>query len=424
MKCWYFLLILVATGCHYREASDSLVAIQIQDRNGITETISTPNRLEIYTKTDFLSSQPYKKVLRVYKREGKSYSKITTYHPNGLIWQYLEAEEMRAYGTYKEWYSSGKRKLEARVIGGTADVAPGSQRDWLFDGMSQVWNEQEKVVAQILYSQGELHGKSLYFYPDGKLEKELTYSRNVLQGDALEYYPNETLRSKSAYERGIKQGLNIGFFDREQKAWIEEYRDNLLIHGSYYDREGNQISEVIDGHGFQAVYDGSYLSYLIQIRQGFQEGGVKHFNSQGETVDQYHMKNGKKQGEEIFFFLSSERENPGKDFLPKLSIHWEEDQIHGPVKTWYNNGQLQSQREYAKNKRNGPSLTWYRDGSLMMLEEYEGNRLVKGQYFKKNGNGPVSTISNGNGAALLFDEQGVFLRKIIYAKGEPINPDE
>lgn len=424
MKCWKFLLALLFASCQYRETPDSLVAIQIQDRNGVIETISTPERLEVYTKNDFLTSQPYKKILRVYKREGKNHSKITTYHPNGVIWQYLEAEEMRAHGVYKEWYLNGQLKIEALVIGGTADVTPGSQRDWLFDGTSQVWDEQGRKVAQIFYQQGALDGKSLYFFPNGQLEKELPYTQNVLQGDALEYFPSGKLKSQTSYDKGVKQGLNIGFFENEQKAWIEEYRDDLLVQGSYFDVEGNPISEVVDGHGFQAVFEGNSLAYLIQIRQGFQEGGVKHFNSQRELVTQYHMKNGKKQGEEIFFFLSSEKENPGKDLLSKLSIRWDEDQIHGSVKTWYNNGQLQSQREYARNKKAGPSLSWYRDGSLMLVEEYEGNRLVKGQYFKKNGNGPVSTVVNGNGIATLFDEEGIFLRKIIYAKGEPLDPEE
>ena len=46
MKTLYCLILLIATGCHYKDAKDSIVAIQIQDRNGLTETISTPEKLE------------------------------------------------------------------------------------------------------------------------------------------------------------------------------------------------------------------------------------------------------------------------------------------------------------------------------------------------------------------------------------------
>ena len=87
-KFSFILLLFAAFGCsHYSPEGDPLVAIQIQDRNGFTETISTPERLENYSKVDFLSSQPFKKVLRVYKSEGKNHSVITTYHPNGSIAQ-------------------------------------------------------------------------------------------------------------------------------------------------------------------------------------------------------------------------------------------------------------------------------------------------------------------------------------------------
>jgi antitoxin component YwqK of YwqJK toxin-antitoxin module len=72
----------------------------------------------------------------------------------------------------------------------------------------------------------------------------------------------------------------------------------------------------------------------------------------------------------------------------------------------------------------GPSLSWYRDGSLMLLEEYEENQLVKGQYYKKNALDSVSSVINGSGIASLYDENGVFLRKIPYVEGEPVDPED
>ena len=99
------------------------------------------------------------------------------------------------------------------------------------------------------------------------------------------------------------------------------------------------------------------------------------------------------------------------------------DRISGIVKTWYNNGKLESQRELSRNKKNGSSLGWYRDGSLMYMEEYEDDVLSKGQYFKKNHKESVSSIANGNGLATLYDENGIFLRKVLYAKGKAVEPE-
>src|SRR3989344_4343330 len=224
MKRWIFAcLYAAAAGCYHSGGEEPLVAIQIQDRNGMTETISSPDKLETYEKIDFLTSQPYKKILRVYKKEGKSHSKITTYHPNGHIWQYLEAEELRAHGVYKEWHSNGQLGIQAYVIGGTADVATGTQRDRLFDGISYVWNEQGNLLAEIPYQQGDLEGISVYYYPSGQIEKELCYQKNLLHGEASEFYKNGQLRAKTFYEQGTKQGPSLGYFENGQPAWIEEF---------------------------------------------------------------------------------------------------------------------------------------------------------------------------------------------------------
>lgn len=418
-------ILLLSASCQHTSLSDPLVAIQIQDRNGLTETISAPERLENYEGVDFFTSQPYKKILRIYRTKGKSHSKITTYHPNGSIWQYLEAEELRAHGAYREWYANGQLKIEAILVGGTADVAQGAQRDWLFDGVSRVWNEQGGLIAQIPYKQGALEGISLYYTATGSIEKQIPYHNNTLEGVAVEYYPNGKIRAKTSYLLGEKQGSSFGYFQNDQISWEEEYTDNLLLKGSYYNAKGELLSKVDSGSGFRALFEGESLSLLVQIQQGFAEGGVKQFTNKGELQASYHVKNGKKIGEEVVYFLSQEREDNNKTpHLLKYTVNWEDNAIHGSVKTWYNNGQLQSQRDYCRNKRSGPSLAWYRDGSLMLIEEYEEEKLMKGQYYKKNAMDAVSSVLNGSGIATLYDEFGIYLRKIPYVKGDPVDPED
>jgi len=148
---------------------------------------------------------------------------------------------------------------------------------------------------------------------------------------------------------------------------------------------------------------------------------VGEFDESGDLHSTYHIKNGKKIGEEIIYFSSMEQ--LGDKQKPKLSISWDDGLVHGTVKTWYPNGQLQSQRDFCRNKKMGPSLSWYKDGSLMLLEEYEEDRLVKGQYYKRNALDTISNVINGSGIATLYDENGIFLRKISYIKGEPVDPE-
>lgn len=419
---YLLLLVLFFASCYRADDAETMVAIQIQDRNGLTETINSNDKLETYSRTNFLASQPYKKVLRIYRNRGKSQSKITTYHPNGALWQYLEAEELRANGAYREWYPNGQQRIEALVIGGPAELSQGAQKEWLFDGICKVWNEKGQIIAMLPYHQGTLEGKSLHYYPDGTLQKEQNHSNHLLEGLSLEYYPNGQIRSKLFYKRGMLEGVSLGFYSTQQLAWEEEYREDLLIQGIYFKSNKEPISEVKDGSGTKAIFNGDTLTYLVQIQQGIAQGTVKQFSAKGELLSTYTVKNGEKTGIETMYFSPSEVE--GESLVPKLSVNWHQNNIHGTVKTWYSDGQLQSQRDYCRNKKMGPTIAWYRDGSLMLVEEYDQDKLVKGQYYKKNALDSISSVINGNGIATLYDENGVFLRKATYVKGEVVDPGD
>lgn len=419
-------LICLLTGCASRWESGEppLSSIQIQDRNGLIETISTPDRLEPYRSVDFFASQPFRKVIRFFKDHAKMHGKITTYHPNGQIYQYLESQDMRAFGTYREWHPNGVLRIEATVIGGSADVAEGAQKDWVFDGIARVWDEQGTLLAQIPYEKGVLEGPSYVFDSAGQLVSKSPFSKGTMEGEYMEYYPGEKIRSKTTYQRGVKNGESFGFWENGSYSWVERYQNGPLLEGKYYTDQGELISGVDGGFGLQAIFKNSHLEQLVEYRRGQPEGIVKYFHPSGELLSVYHIKNGRKQGEEIQYFSSQDRgDDSSKEPLQKISIPWESDRISGTVKTWYNNGKLESQRELARNKKNGSALGWYRDGSLMYMEEYEEDVLTKGQYFKKNQKEVVSSIAGGNGTATLYDENGVFLRKVQYVKGKPVEPE-
>ncbi len=119
-----FILLFALTSCstYNKEPPPVLTSINIIDRNGMSETISTEDRMKRYEHVDFLTEQPYQKVLRIYSRDqhGDIRAFVTSYHPNGHPKQYLEIVNNRAHGSYREWHSNGTLKLETYVIGGEA----------------------------------------------------------------------------------------------------------------------------------------------------------------------------------------------------------------------------------------------------------------------------------------------------------------
>lgn len=425
MKKWFFFLsLLSACSTSKMNTKDDLCCIQIIDRNGVSETIGMEERLASYQKMDFHHPQPYRQVLRIFHKdeEGKSGFKLTSYHTNGQLWQYLEGKDTRAYGNYLEWHPNGTLKIEAFVIEGPADLTVAAQKDWLFDGVCRVWDEEGKKTAQIPYAMGFLEGVSIHYYPSGQISKTVPYIKDEIQGEVCLFRESGGLFSKTFYEKGKKHGPSLGYWENEASSFIENYEEGSLITGLYWDSQGEKIAEVQNGEGIKACVEEGGGLMLVEIQNGKQEGKVQVFTKEGELSRLYHVKQGKMQGEEIYYFLARDTKalTPTGSPLAKLLLTWDTDLLQGTIKSWYPNGRLESQKEMHRNKKNGTNCAWYEEGSLMFVEEYEQDKLIQGSYFKPKDSEPVSKITLGNGEATLFDgKNGKFLRKIIYINGRP-----
>ncbi|MBM3198990.1 MAG: hypothetical protein FJZ58_07065 [Chlamydiae bacterium] len=427
-----FLLLPLFFFCscsHHRKAPDdsTLVSIQVIDRNGFSETISTKDRLSRYQNTDFCQPQPYQKVLRVFGKdiEGKTPSTITSYHPNGHLWQYLEICDGRAHGLYREWHLNGKQKMELHVIEGIPELSDTALNSWVFDGLNTVWDEEGALVAQIPYDKGMMQGDSLYYYPNGHLKKKIPYSQDLLQGDLLCYYEEGTLAEIIPHDKGVRSGTATSLFPDGTIAYEEQFSNDLLLEGKYYLPSSETttapplLCSIEKGNGKRAEreHGSSSIRRLVTYRGGLPEGLVECFDEEGHLKISFSQKQGKKQGEEWEYYP---KKQPQDSLQPKLLLHWQEDILQGIVKTWFPNGIQESQKEMYQNKKNGLFLAWYVNGDLMLSEEYEKDLLISGSYYKKGDKKPVSRVLQGKGLATLYNVDGYLLQKVSYDKGLPL----
>lgn len=427
LHIYFFVLLtmMCVSGCMSTSGEKPVITtINIVDRNGLSETINTPDRLEKYEQVDFLQPQPYQKVLRVYGRdaEGNVCSYLTSYHPNGQAKQYLEVINSRAFGKYYEWHTNGKRKLEANVIGGAAEINPSAQTTWLFDGTNTVWDEEGNLVAVLKYAKGVLEGDSTYYHPNGKVWKNVPYVDDKIEGMVEIFLHDGTLLQRTAYVKGIQDGCAMRYWDKDRVASEEHYSQGLMQSARYYDLQNNLVTEINNGNGYRALFGKQGVAELHEYHQGIPEGEVKIFDTRELLVKFYHVKNGLKHGEEIEYyeephFVDKATAKP----KPKISLNWCDGVIQGIVKTWYRNGQLESRREMSSNDKHGVLTAWYQEGSMMMIEEYDHGKLIKGEYYPKGEKRPVSIIAEGKGTATIFDSNGNFLKKVLYMQSKPID---
>lgn len=398
-----------------------MASIHIVDRNGFAETISQKDRLKQYERVNFLSQQPYQKVLRIYARDSKGNirSAVTTYHDNGNPKQFLEILNARANGTYCEWHENGNMSIWSTLINGVADVTTIAEKTWLFNGPSYAWNEDGKQIAEVNYSQGVLEGMTTYFHPNGQIWKSLPYTKNQLEGTVEVYKNTGELLQLQAYSQGQKNGQSLRYWDGQGLACQEEYCTDRLQNGEYFDQTGALIAEVKNGNGYRAIFGKSNVSELQEIVDGVLEGEVRVFNQESDLKRVYHVRNGIKHGEEVEYYAPYFKKSAEPQ--PKLAFYWYEGKIQGMVRTWYPTGNLESQKEMANNAKNGVLSAWYRDGNLMMIEQYIEGKLDRGDYFKKDEKIPVSQVQDGKGLVITFDADGHFVQKIPYLNGKPEN---
>ncbi len=399
------------------DQSDSVVSMQIIDRNGFIETISNKERLSNYKSVDFSHPQPYQKVLRVFGRnvDGQSSSKITSYHDNGQLWQYLEVVDGRAHGIYQERFSNGRLNIEAHLIEGVADIHDLAQATWVFEGPCKVYDDQGNLTAEFSYEKGILENTSRYFFADGKLKKMIPYTQGEIHGIVHSFDENGNVMEEIPYVSGEKEGAAKAFWSPGHPLSEEFFQQGRLIQASYYDPSGKCVAEIKEGMGKQAQFKEDRLEGLIHFVNGIPEGEVQLFYPNSTLKCSYFIKEGKKNGEEWEYYPSE----IGRKLIPKLCLHWIDDQIQGQVKTWYLNGQIESQRELNGNKKQGISFAWYKNGDLMLVEEYENDLLIKGSYYKKGDKKIISKIESGKGIASLYNTDGIFLKKVSYEKGKP-----
>ena len=401
-----------------------LTSVHVVDRNGFSETISNKERLAQFQNVDFLTTQPYQKVLRIYMRDSKGNvrSVVTSYHTNGNPKQFLEILNGRAFGSYWEWHENGKPRVMAKVIGGTADIIATAEKSWLFDDITYAWDEDGRVLAQIPYSQGVLEGVVAYYHSSGKPWKKIPYSKGQIHGTMEIYREAGDLLQQTPYVQGVKHGTAFRFWEPNQIASQEEYHQGSLGNGQYFDKKGQLVAQIKQGTGYRAIFGKDSISELQEYQQGNLEGEIKVFTSQGYLKRIYHVKANIKHGEEVEYYDTpmARVDNLEEESLkPKLSFCWYEGKIHGSVKSWYLNGNLESQREISSNTKNGVCTAWYQDGNLMLIEEYDKDKLIRGDYFKKAEKLPVSQVIQGKGIATLFDSQGHFIQKVTYNNGSP-----
>ena len=375
MKWILYIGLVFSASCYTPKSlnQEKLSSIQLIDRHGVRETISTNERLKSYEKSDFLLAQPYEKVVRVFtpNTDGRVISKLTSYHENGQIKQYLEVLSGRAHGVYREWYENGQERVRFTVIEGVGDLSQTALKSFIIDGLSEAWDSKGNSIARISYSRGMLVDIAYLYHSNGQIKSCIPYHDGVIHGIVSTYDEQGVFIGSTSYNLGKLHGESVSIGSTNNPPWEEKYENGQLVWGKYYDFQNNMISHIENGNGIKSIFIEENLAKQHEVAHGKLMGTVTCFDITGNITNIYHVnERGEKEGSEILYY-------PGTGSL-QLQLQWLAGEVHGIAKTWYSSGILESEREFSHNKKEGLHLAWYIDGTIMLMEEYENDVLCKG----------------------------------------------
>jgi antitoxin component YwqK of YwqJK toxin-antitoxin module len=412
------LLLLLIASLPVAGRSGQLTSLVLEDHHGLHEKVTARDRLTNYQKLNWLTPQPYRKVVRTYARgrDGAVGSFITTYHPTGQLKQYLQIVDGRAQGCFCEWYADGALKIASTLVGGPPEIGEEAAEHYLFDGVTEAFHGDGQLAARLPYSAGQLEGVATYYHPDGSPREVITYEQGVRHGPYRRYGVDGALREERCYVQGLLDGPSVGRDSTGSVLFEEVHERGLLREGCYRHPDAG----VTQGCGKRLVWSEEGTTELIDYRNGQPWGNVEVRDARGRLLRSFHVEGEQKHGPETLYYPPHHFATAEADPIPRLQLEWCHDELQGEVRTWYPSGMLESQREMAGNSISGLSMVWYEEGALMLVEEYRDNLLLKGEYFEPGSACPISQVRQGTGTATLFDGQGHVTARVAYLDGLPV----
>jgi antitoxin component YwqK of YwqJK toxin-antitoxin module len=259
--------------------------------------------------------------------------------------------------------------------------------------------------------------------------------RAMRDGSTLFLYRNGLPAILKSQKNFQKHGLYKTWYQNGRVKSEENYADNKLMTGVYFDKSGAVLGKVKQGTGLRIIFGD-----LSDERRGDICGtaryvdGLKHgarilYRDYAKRIkaSEAQYKKGKFHGIKTTWMSTGEK---------NLEEHYKNGLRHEKSIYWHKNGQVQSTAEYAAGQRTGASVKfyengvkaeetskkvhkrWYPSGQLMLQETLvEWGKVSSGTSFDSFGN-QNGSVTNEVGSLISCDTSSYFWehRLAIYRK--------
>lgn len=243
-----------------------------------------------------------------------------------------------------------------------------------FETTPEEWEarEQDGQVVSMLkngvkvtrsYQNGQLHGPTTYTFPHSSVvEKLLVYDLGTLLKESINDPAGVPIKEE-VYE--FDNRIIISFWDQKGVPLsVEEYDDEILMDGKYYNPEHELEGEVVEGFGEKIKRD---RSGLLISRDIIQNGVIAsrmtfHPNGNIQTISHYHD-----------YQLHGEQRKFTASGRPLMELNWNHGVLDGSKIIYRNNAKV-AEIPYINGQKHGTELHFDDLGNLIAEIEWRNDK--------------------------------------------------
>lgn len=247
-------------------------------------------------------------------------------------------------------------------------------KDGRKNGVSSVYSEDKKLIADITYQNGLKNGVEKAYYPNGNPHYSRNYKNDIIDGVEIIFAENGMPLKQSQYTDGLLNGA-VNYFDENgELSKIETYKNGIkdgierIVKNKSLMAENNYTNGRLNG--IAKRYNEKYLTDEISYVDGSREGLHKIYAADG-SISEIPYRNDQKNGTATTYL-------PDKKIL--RTIVYADDMKNGTEREFRKDGTMISVINYSDDKPTGIAR-YFNEKNELTKVRYFGDNNAKGKNF-------------------------------------------
>lgn len=261
-----------------------------------------------------------------------------------------EFHEGLRHGTWTRWFAPGQAEMLKQPPYTLFKGPFISEATFLHGKLHGKWvivDSQERTCSIWEFENGERHGKSTWWYPNGQKMREVDYVNGEIDGELREWSAENKLVVRQTFVQGHRRGVEVKEYSPGVKHVEAEYMYAREIKSTTYDWWNAAIKNEV----------------LAKDGKNKRSGKMTVWYQNGRKQLEGQYEDDRPVGRFTWWHANGQKAIEG-DYVDGVQT--------GQWNWWHANGQRQIQGEYDQGSQRGEWVWWNQEGKSTALVDFSG----------------------------------------------------